>query len=258
MAGGPGGDPDSPNIDDNVGFDEERLMSYMYDDDDPATPEDDTGEFGLCPGYVGMRLLNSPGGVGVAHHAWWNWNIDPGSDEEKYMFMDGTHPAYNGQQYMPDPFEVGAPVFDYRFLLSIGPFDLEVGESLSAEVALVIGDGLEDLQVKSDSIYALFGGLVSVEGNKSAEIPTKFNLSQNYPNPFNPVTSIKFTIPEVVNVKISVYNILGREVAVLADREYQAGEYIIRWEAANVSSGIYFIRMEAADYRRTLKMVLLR
>ena len=258
VAGGPGGDPDSPNIDDNVGFDEERLMSYMYDDDDPASPEDDTGEFGLCPGYVGMRLLNSPGGVGVAHHAWWDWNNDPGSDEEKYLFMDGTHPFYNGQQYMPDPFEVGAPVFDYRFLLSIGPFDLDVGESLSAEVALVIGDGLEDLQVKSDSIYALFGGLVSVEGNKSAEIPTKFNLSQNYPNPFNPVTSIKFTIPKVAIVKISVYNILGREVAVLADREYQAGEYIIRWEAANVSSGIYFIYMEAADYHRTLKMVLLR
>jgi len=47
-------------------------------------------------------------------------------------------------------------------------------------------------------------------------------------------------------------------VAVLADREYQAGEYIIRWEAANVSSGIYFIYMEAADYHRTLEMVLLR
>ncbi|NQS98079.1 MAG: T9SS type A sorting domain-containing protein [candidate division Zixibacteria bacterium] len=84
------------------------------------------------------------------------------------------------------------------------------------------------------------------------------NLSQNYPNPFNPVTSIKFSIPKVAIVKISVYNILGREVAVLADREYQAGEYIIRWEAANVSSGIYFIYMEAADYHRTLEMVLLR
>lgn len=233
-------------------------MSYMYDDDYPASPEDDTGEFGLCPGYAGLRLLNSPEGVGVAHHAWWNWENDPGNDEEKYMFMDGTHPTYNGQQYMPDPFELSAPVFDYRMLLSIGPFDLESGESLSAEVALVIGDGLADLQAKSDSVYALFGGLVGVIPNPSAVIPDYFSLSQNYPNPFNPVTTISFTVPRQADVKIVIYNILGHEVIKLADRRYQPGIHTLHWDAENASSGIYFLKMDSQDFQKTRKMLLIK
>jgi hypothetical protein len=259
IAAGPGGDPDQANIDDWVAFDRDRNMSYMFDGDYPLSPEDDTGEFGTILGYLGLRLLNSPDGLGAAHHAWWNWNSDPGSDEEKYSFMDGTNPMFNGYQYMQDPWLIGAPVFDYRFLLSIGPFDLPEGETLPATVVALIGDGLLDLQAKSDSIYTLLGGNVSqVENTYESSLPQYFHLYPNYPNPFNSVTTLRFDVPKTCEVRIEVFNLLGQRVAKLTDREYQSGSYSLDWETNGGSSGIYFVNMTTGEYQKTLKILLMK
>ena len=88
-------------------------------------------------------------------------------------------------------------------------------------------------------------------------LPTEFSLSQNYPNPFNPTTLIRFGAPEPALVKIAVYDILGRETAILADRNFEAGYHTVMWDASGLASGIYFIRMESKDFRRTMKMLLL-
>ena len=88
--------------------------------------------------------------------------------------------------------------------------------------------------------------------------PVSFQLSQNYPNPFNPATRITYTLPSASQVKLIVYNILGQEVSRLVDAPVSAGRHKIIWDAGGMPSGIYFYRLEAGNYQRTRKMILLR
>jgi hypothetical protein len=99
--------------------------------------------------------------------------------------------------------------------------------------------------------------IVKVEPNNT-EVPEKFSLSQNYPNPFNPQTEIHFALPKESNVKLVIYDIIGREVAVLADGLYKAGIYSVNFEGTNIASGIYFYRIEAGDFTESRKMILLK
>ncbi|MBN1781765.1 DNRLRE domain-containing protein [bacterium] len=94
-------------------------------------------------------------------------------------------------------------------------------------------------------------------------LPETYALHQNWPNPFNPVTTIGYTLPEAVHVEVAVYDMLGRQIAVLANGHKEAGAYQVLWDARNgagsrVSSGIYFIKMTAGNQRFTRKMVLLK
>ncbi|MFH0733844.1 MAG: carboxypeptidase regulatory-like domain-containing protein [bacterium] len=88
--------------------------------------------------------------------------------------------------------------------------------------------------------------------------PEGFALSQNFPNPFNPETSIKFSIPSTNLVTIKIYDILGNEVAVLVNETKQTGNYELKFNAANLSSGVYFYSIQAGSYTKTLKMALLK
>jgi PKD repeat protein len=92
----------------------------------------------------------------------------------------------------------------------------------------------------------------------SSEIPKVSKLYSNYPNPFNPSTTIKFDLSKTQNVKIIIYDILGKEVSILADDVFKSGSYQINWNASDYSSGIYFYRMETPDYRETRRMILLK
>lgn len=97
------------------------------------------------------------------------------------------------------------------------------------------------------------------QSGKENSVPKRFHLHQNYPNPFNPVTKIKYELPKDVNVTITIYDILGREVVRLVNNEYRkAGIYVAEWNAVNFASGVYFYRIEAGSYVNSKKMVLLR
>ncbi|TFB11225.1 T9SS type A sorting domain-containing protein [Candidatus Marinimicrobia bacterium MT.SAG.2] len=89
-------------------------------------------------------------------------------------------------------------------------------------------------------------------------VPEKYELSQNYPNPFNPETVIRYSIPKAEEVSLVVYNLIGEEVAHLIDERKPAGSYTVKWNASNISSGIYFYRLQAGDFVLTRKMVLLK
>jgi len=101
-----------------------------------------------------------------------------------------------------------------------------------------------------------FMGYTDVE--ESVEIPEIFSLSQNYPNPFNPTTVIKYSIPEVTNVKLKVFDMLGREIITLVNKEQNAGVYNVQFNAANLSSGVYFYRFEAGSFTASKKLLLLK
>jgi len=90
------------------------------------------------------------------------------------------------------------------------------------------------------------------------EMPYSFRLDQNYPNPFNPVTRIEFELTKAQNVKVDVYNLMGRLVARLTDDNYDAGRHTIEWKPINLSSGMYFLRLEAQEGILYRKMMLLK
>jgi len=106
-------------------------------------------------------------------------------------------------------------------------------------------------------------GITTEISNIKSNIITEYNLMQNYPNPFNPTTTIKYAIPnnsksEMLNVKLIVYNILGSEVATLVNQRQSSGNYSVTFDASNLTSGIYFYRLQNGSFVETKKMVLLK
>jgi hypothetical protein len=101
-------------------------------------------------------------------------------------------------------------------------------------------------------------GVLSVEEISDGEIVDNFNLQQNYPNPFNPSTNIQFALPQSSFVTLEVYNALGERLVVLVSQELSSGTYNYDWNASNLTSGVYFYRLQAADFVETKKMMLLK
>jgi hypothetical protein len=106
---------------------------------------------------------------------------------------------------------------------------------------------------------------VSVDEDPISQLPIDFRLEQNYPNPFNPVTTIKYSIPNVTlsgvegsQVKLKIYDVLGNEVATLVNEFRNAGSYEIDFNASSLSSGIYFYRLQTGSFVQTKKMVIIK
>jgi hypothetical protein len=91
---------------------------------------------------------------------------------------------------------------------------------------------------------------------KEKIIPTQFNIHQNKPNPFNSSTDVIYEVPALSHVKVSIYDVLGREIAVLVNQKQHAGKYEVVWDATNFPSGVYFYKLIADNYTQTKKMVL--
>jgi bacillolysin len=100
--------------------------------------------------------------------------------------------------------------------------------------------------------------VTSVDQSSEGQLPASADLMQNYPNPFNPSTTISYQISDVRYLKLSVYDLLGREVAVLVDGQVPAGTHTVTWNAAGMASGVYFYRLTAGGTSVTKKMHLLK
>ncbi|WP_456425835.1 trypsin-like peptidase domain-containing protein [Rhodocaloribacter sp.] len=103
-----------------------------------------------------------------------------------------------------------------------------------------------------------FEALGAEAGAPEADLPAAFTLDQNYPNPFNPTTMIAFTLPEAGEVTLRVFNALGREVATLAEGFREAGSHQVRFDATDLSAGIYVYVLQSEGFRQTRRMVLLK
>jgi hypothetical protein len=97
---------------------------------------------------------------------------------------------------------------------------------------------------------------VSVE--EEINEPYNYSLSQNYPNPFNHSTTIYYSIPELSNVVLKVYDVLGKEIVTLINKEMQTGVYEVEFDATNLPSGIYFYTLRAGVFRNTKKIMLIK
>ncbi len=126
-------------------------------------------------------------------------------------------------------------------------------------------------QIKSNMEHILqnyFGAVVTVEKSECGIIPAAYSLEQNYPNPFNPTTTIKYQVPknklqinsnnQFLNVRLKVYDILGKEVSQLVNRSQAPGIYQVKFNASNLPSGMYFYKLEAGSFTETKKMLLIK
>jgi endo-1,4-beta-xylanase len=118
-------------------------------------------------------------------------------------------------------------------------------------------DGIMTLGTFAVGKFKNVADIVGVERNEKG-VPTQFSVSQNYPNPFNPTTTIQYSVSSTQYVSLKVYDVLGRELSTLVSEVKPPGTYTVKWDAHGLASGIYFYRLEAAQFTETRKLVLLR
>jgi len=157
----------------------------------------------------------------------WEGALD---DEEDVWLLEGTDDS--------DSARVSGTFIQFALL---APLDASSTDQLE----------LDNITVRST------GNTVGVEDNV-ATLPDEFMLYANYPNPFNPTTNIQFALPATSNVKLTVVNALGQVVSELVNGQMSAGIHNVTWNAANMTSGIYFYRVEANGFVQTRKMLLLK
>jgi len=122
-----------------------------------------------------------------------------------------------------------------------------------------------NVNLKSGEDIVISDGTIQKLIVSEALMPNKFALEQNYPNPFNPSTSIRYTVPSVTlsegegsRVSLKVYDVLGNEVTTLVNEQKPAGSYEVKFDAAGLSSGIYFYTLASGSFVETKKMILLK
>jgi hypothetical protein len=145
--------------------------------------------------------------------------------------------------------------FETRWLsqgLSVAEFAFEPSQA-DTVVVTVTGDNVRAFQRRiPDSVSA-------VPPSGEAGLPERLELFQNYPNPFNSQTVIAFALPTAAQVRMEVFDILGRRVATLADRNFAAGRHSLTWDGAYLAgSGLYFCRLTTPEAVQARKMILLR
>ena len=149
------------------------------------------------------------------------------------------------------PFEIGMFFFnDSSGLDSIGVTNIAVDTVANRIFA--------DLDRFENIVLAKISVPVPVRSEEAAVFPKYHLLIQNYPNPFNPVTTLEYELSTSSKVLLTIYNLLGEEVARLIDSNQDAGNYQISWDASNFASGVYFYRLKIIDFVQTRKMVLLK
>ncbi len=154
----------------------------------------------------------------------------------------------------------------------VASFTLDIS-GLAGGTAVVLASGFLDPSINQNgeafNLIAVLadGTVLSITTGVEKlvrDIPMEYNISQNYPNPFNPVTTIRFSLPEVSAVSLEIYNMLGQKIVSLVDNEQlSAGVYNIEWNGRDsagrqVSSGMYIYRINAGDFTATKSMMLLK
>ena len=164
---------------------------------------------------------------------------------------DGSRIAFNHLQ------NNGGGIFSFVDLINF---------TYTSNIYYIPSNGGQAVALTSDgaSIDPSWGIVNSaVDVSEEDHLPTEFSLSQNYPNPFNPSTKIEYQIPDQArndntHVQLKVYDILGREVTTLVNKQQRPGSYEVEWNAENNPSGVYFYKISAGNFMETKKMLLLR
>lgn len=141
--------------------------------------------------------------------------------------------------------------------LSSGVFQWTVPQTVATDTTYTL-----EIRSRWDSTLTAVGPAISVIDTltsvASEELPKTFSLMQNYPNPFNPTTVISFSLPVTGQYSLIVYDLLGREVAVLMNENKPSGIFSVAWNATTFPSGVYFYRLQSATNTATRKLLLMK
>ncbi len=247
------------------------------------------GTFGdsmfVTPGDFGFTWIKPAGnGLGAGAGYIFDLEFDPITGELFIGTAKGVfHSADGGENWtglnFSFPFPTNPPeirhiAFDVNGVLYVATWGFGVWKSLNwqaialEEFALknqyimdiAISDGKLVAATNGPNIYSFPLPALStgVEDEFSPEVPADYTLSQNYPNPFNPTTTIQFGLPGPDDVRLAVYDVLGRQVALLVDGPMAAGQHRVRFEAHDLPSGMYLYRLQTPMGVITQKMILMR
>ncbi|MBK9226206.1 MAG: T9SS type A sorting domain-containing protein [Ignavibacteria bacterium] len=134
------------------------------------------------------------------------------------------------------------------------------GTAVFQDIDFVVGNGNcpDGWAVGNAGAISRMSGEPTGISTVSSEVPSSYLLKQNYPNPFNPTTNINFSLPKSGLVTLKIYDISGREVAVLLNEVKSAGSYLVGFNAAGLPSGAYFYRLTSGNFSETKKMMLIK
>ncbi len=198
-----------------------------------------------------------------------------------YVFGDGSNNQirFAVDDHVPTPAAENHEVSKWFTIDWVGWRLVEWQMSDPNSVGNWLGDGVLDGTLRFDSFQMTFDATNGAEsgkiyfddlrivkktvvpvgiGDEGRQIPTAFSLYQNYPNPFNPSTVIAFDLPESGFTKLKVYDMLGREVAILVNGQKNSGHYEIHFDAENLASGLYLYRLSLKNRVLTRRMLLLK
>jgi hypothetical protein len=217
-----------------VAYDTTKKMAYYFRE----------GE----PNYIGFKLI---GQNPVSFHSldWDVYSSDPSADAS----TDSIRWRLTALPGFDAPIVGG--VDGSFFSLNFGTESLDARSSVGYTVAYLYSTSLTGLRTAADAAEARYTRSLGVAETPVA-LPQGYALQQNYPNPFNPSTVVNCQWPTAGNVKLVVYDLLGREVATLANGHYPAGHYSFRFDGSRLASGVYFCRLTAGSFASTTKMIL--
>ena len=157
----------------------------------------------------------------------------------------------------------GGTMFSQSVGRSLFPTGFGFSQSPSITLISSVGEPFVGFsQIGSASIRSgsLFRNVVIVTGLREGknQLPLEYALYQNYPNPFNPSTTVRYDLPKATFVTLSIFDVLGRQISTIVEEEKPAGAYQVNVFVPNLPSGVYFYRIQARDYVKTKKFVLLR
>ena len=138
----------------------------------------------------------------------------------------------------------------------IAAFDVVVDGT--AAIGQVVTATATDADSNTSEFSAFFTLTTGVAAEDEPGVPTRYTLSQNYPNPFNPLTTIRYDVPQASRVRLTLYDVLGRLVAVLADEQKAPGSYTVLFDARDLPSGPYFYTMTGDGFTQTRTLILLK
>ena len=151
---------------------------------------------------------------------------------------------------------LAGPISGYSPVWSQGYVDLSAYADSTVRIAFYFTSNVnyEDNGWYIDDVR--IEGIITAVHENSDLYPREYKLMQNYPNPFNPLTNIQFSLPKASHAKIEVFNILGQKVASLVDEKRPAGYYTVQFDARNLSTGLYFYKIQAGTFSQVRKMLL--
>ncbi len=198
-----------------------------------------SGPVALSVGQQGTWSASAVGGTGSYTYAWYFRSNDTGG---QWSGPVSTGTSYSTQMYSYDGY------LDIRVDVTSGSQHITVTKHVTCRDCSG-GGGQQALQGVGDSVLTE-ASPVDMQGDVI--------IGQNYPNPFNPSTEIRFTLLKPQHVKLAVYDMLGREVTVLADGQMSAGYHAVTWNASGKASGVYIYRLSAGNTVQVKRMILMK